>query len=272
MSSVFPRLPTEPPKPGRKSRPARTAEPEPAASRVGGPARGGEPWRHVPELFVGLGNPGPKYESTRHNAGFWLADRLADRLGAVFRPVGRFSLDACEASTPAGRVRLVKPTTFMNRSGQAVRAIADYYRIEPAAILVVHDELDLPPGTVRFKEGGGHGGHNGLRDIVAHLGSRDFVRVRLGIGRPQHGMDAVDYVLQRPGAEDRRLIDEAIGQVIDWSATLFSGDLQRVMKALHTKRDEAVAPEEGTDDVRGREGNEGRAAENAPPAPSRPAA
>ena len=191
-----------------------------------------------PELVVGLGNPGPKYESTRHNAGFWLADRLAERLGTSFRPSSRFALDACEASTPAGRVRVVKPTTYMNRSGLAVRGISEYFGIEPAAVLVVHDELDLPPGTVRLKEGGGHGGHNGLRDIVAHLGSREFVRVRLGVGRPHHGMDAVEYVLQRPGAEDRRLIDDAIGAVLDWSATLLSGDYQRVMKALHTKSDE----------------------------------
>ena len=143
-------------------------------------------------------------------------------------------------------MRLVKPTTFMNRSGQAVGAIAEYFRIEPAAIIVVHDELDLPPGTVRLKEGGGHGGHNGLKDIVAHLGTRDFVRVRLGIGRPRHGMDAIDYVLQRPGADDRSLIDDAIGQVLDWSSALFSGDLQRIMKALHTKRDEASPEDEAT--------------------------
>ena len=192
--------------------------------------------------------------STRHNAGFWLADRLADRLGAAFRPARRFSLDACEAGTPAGRVRLVKPTTYMNRSGQAVGSIAEYFRIEPEAILVVHDDLDLPPGTVRLKEGGGHGGHNGLRDIAAHLGTREFVRVRLGIGRPVRGMDAIDYVLQRPGAEERRLIDEAIEQVLDWSTTVLAGDLQRVMKALHTKRDHG-APASETGDGRGQDGD-----------------
>ena len=192
------------------------------------------------ELVVGLGNPGPKYESTRHNAGFWLADRLAERFGASFRTSSRFPLDACDASTPAGRVRIVKPTTYMNRSGLAARGIAEYFGIEPAAVLVVHDELDLPPGAARLKEGGGHGGHNGLKDIVAHLGTRDFVRIRLGIGRPGSGVDPIDYVLQRPGAHDRRLIDEAIAQVLDWSATILAGDLQRAMKALHTKRDEAI--------------------------------
>ena len=190
-----------------------------------------------PELVVGLGNPGPKYEGTRHNAGFWFADRLAARLGADFRPARRFSLDACEATAGAGRVRLVKPTTYMNRSGQAVGGIAEYYRIAPAAILVVHDDLDLPPGTVRIKEGGGHGGHNGLRDIAAHLGTRDFARVRLGIGRPGPGRDPIDYVLDRPRAEDRRLIDDAIGQVLEWSEAVLAGDLQPVMKALHTKQE-----------------------------------
>ena len=215
-----------------------------------------------PELVVGLGNPGPRYESTRHNAGFWLADRLAERLGAAFRPARRFSLDACEASTASGRVRLVKPMTYMNRSGQAVGAIAGYYRIVPAAILVVHDELDLPPGTVRLKEGGGHGGHNGLRDIESRLGTRGFARVRLGIGRPDTGMDAVDYVLQRPRAEERRLIDDAIGQVLDWSAAVLAGDLQPAMKALHTKRGGAGTPEDETEDARERGGS--RSAEVVP--------
>ena len=212
-----------------------------------------------PELVVGLGNPGPKYEGTRHNAGFWLADRLAERLGGSFRPDRRFPLDACEAGTGAGRVRLVKPSTYMNRSGQAVGAVAGYFRIAPAAILVAHDDLDLPAGAVRLKEGGGHGGHNGLRDVAAHLGTRDFVRVRLGIGRPDPGKDPIDHVLERPRAEERRLIDDAIERVLDWSAALLAGDLQPVMKALHTKRraDGAAAGErdgpEGTGRARGRE-------------------
>lgn len=198
-----------------------------------------------PRIVVGLGNPGPKYEATRHNAGFWFADRLAARLGAVFRPERRFQAEACEAAAPAGRVRIVKPATYMNRSGQTVGAVAGYFRIEPAAILVVHDELDLPPGAVRLKEGGGHGGHNGLRDVTAHLGSRDFVRVRLGIGRPGRGWDAIDYVLARPGAEDRRLIDEAIERVLERSGELLAGDLQPAMKALHTKQDEGPPSDGG---------------------------
>ena len=231
-----------------------------------------------PELVVGLGNPGSKYEHTRHNAGFWFAERLAGRLGESFRTMRRFSLEGCEAGTPAGRVRLVKPTTFMNRSGQPVGAIAEYYRIAPAAIVVVHDELDLPPGTLRIKEGGGHGGHNGLRDIVAHLGSRDFVRVRLGIGRPPRGMDPVEYVLRRPGAEEARLIGEAIEQAIEWSPAILAGDLQPAMKALHTKReDPAKACETGKDGDedgdrgKGRDRNDGPGA-NAASALTRPAA
>ena len=231
-----------------------------------------------PELVVGLGNPGPKYEGTRHNAGFWLADRLAERLGAAFRPARRFPLDACEAGTRAGRVRLVKPTTYMNRSGQAVGAITEYFRIAPAAILVAHDDLDLPPGAVRLKEGGGHGGHNGLRDVAAHLGTRDFARVRLGIGRPGPGRDPIDYVLERPRAEERRLIDDAIEQVLGWSAAVLAGDLQPVMKALHTKRgaDGAAAgatggPEE-SGSARGRERRAAGGAEGAPPVPPRSAA
>ena len=219
-----------------------------------------------PQLVVGLGNPGPKYEATRHNAGFWFVDRLAARLGAVFRTERRFQADACEAAAPAGRVRIVKPATFMNRSGQTVGAIAGYFRIEPAAILVVHDELDLPPGVARLKEGGGHGGHNGLRDVEAHLGSREFVRVRLGIGRPGRGRDAIDYVLERPGAEDRLLIREAIERVLERSAEVFAGDLQTAMKALHTKQDEGPPVDGGScppDD--GRAPPAGRRRGNAPP-------
>ena len=237
-----------------------------------------------PELVVGLGNPGPKYEGTRHNAGFWLADRLAERLGAAFRADRRFPLDACEAGGPAGRVRIVKPSTYMNRSGQAVGAVAGYFRIAPAAILVAHDDLDLPAGTVRLKEGGGHGGHNGLRDVAAHLGTRDFARVRLGIGRPGPGRDPIDYVLERPRAEERRLIDEAIGQVLEWSEAVLAGDLQPVMKALHTKRGAgdgaggAAAEEAGGADETGRpegtgaaRGRDERAARGGPPAsPSSP--
>lgn len=197
-----------------------------------------------PQLVVGLGNPGAKHEAFRHNAGFWFADRLAARLGGEFRPSGRFPLELCECGPPpgggggaAGRVRIVKPTTFMNLSGQAVGPFAGYFRIEPEAILVVHDELDLPPGAVRLKEGGGHGGHNGLRDVAAHLGSNAFVRLRLGIGHPGRADDVIDYVLHRPRAEERRLIDDAMERALGVSGAILAGDLQRAMKVLHTKPD-----------------------------------
>lgn len=197
-----------------------------------------------PELIVGLGNPGSKYEATRHNAGFWFADRLATRLGAPpFRAERRFQVESCEVAGAGGqRVRIVKPAIFMNRSGQAIGPLARYFDIAPEAILVAHDELDLPPGTVRIKEGGGHGGHNGLRDLIAHLGSNDFVRVRIGIGRPDPGAgrkDVLDYVLQRPGRHDEAVIGDAIERVVDLSAELFAGDLQRAMTALHTSREDA---------------------------------
>ena len=240
-----------------------------------------------PELVVGLGNPGPKYEGTRHNAGFWFADRLAatPRGGLPAGPA-LLARRLRDRRRSAGRVRLVKPTTYMNRSGQAVGGIAEYYRIAAAAILVVHDDLDLPPGTVRLKEGGGHGGHNGLRDIVAHLGTRDFARVRLGIGRPTPGRDAIDYVLERPRAEERRLIDDAIGTLLDWTRAVLAGDLQLVMKALHTRvgagGDPAGEPGErekprrpggpgGAEGARGR-GDRAPGGASPPPPPGGPAA
>ena len=171
----------------------------------------------------------------------------------------------------------------MNRSGQAIGAIAEYFRIAPTAILVVHDDLDLPPGTVRLKEGGGHGGHNGLRDIAAHLGTRDFARVRLGIGRPGPGRNPIDYVLERPRAEERRLIGDAIEQVLERSEAVLAGDLQPVMKALHTKRGaggdpagEAGEPAkpDGAGETGGAGGRDGRAPEGASASvpPGRPTA
>ncbi|MFN3629048.1 MAG: aminoacyl-tRNA hydrolase, partial [Casimicrobiaceae bacterium] len=137
-------------------------------------------------LVVGLGNPGPEYERTRHNAGFWWVEDLADALGAHFGVEKRFQAEVASARTGQGEIKLVKPLTFMNLSGQAVGALARFYGIEPAEILVAHDELDLTPGEVRLKFGGGHAGHNGLRDIDRHLNSRDYWRLRIGIGHPRH--------------------------------------------------------------------------------------
>jgi PTH1 family peptidyl-tRNA hydrolase len=185
-------------------------------------------------LVAGLGNPGPRYADTRHNAGFWLLDRLAAARGLVFRRAAKFLGDVAEADFD-GRVWLLKPETFMNRSGQSVAALAGFYRIPPAQVLVVHDDLDLPPGTVRLKRGGGHGGHNGLRDTLACLGSADFLRLRVGVGHPGPGADVVSYVLNRPPAEEARLIDESIGRALELLPRLLAGEVDRVMNLLNAK-------------------------------------
>lgn len=186
------------------------------------------------ELVVGLGNPGPDYLATRHNAGFRLVDDLARRWCAPFRKESKFSADTARASTPAGAVWLLKPHTFMNASGRAVAALMRYYDIAPDAVLVAHDELDLAPGVIRLKFGGGHGGHNGLRDIGAQLGTGDFVRLRIGIGRPAIGGDVTAYVLSRPDRADAQLIDGAIERVQEVMPDLLRGDLARAMNALHS--------------------------------------
>jgi PTH1 family peptidyl-tRNA hydrolase len=185
-------------------------------------------------LVVGLGNPGPRYADTRHNAGFWLVDRLAAQHRAVFRRASRFHGDVVEMDL-GHRLWLLKPETFMNRSGQAVAALAGFYRYPPGQVLVVHDDLDLPPGTVRLKRGGGHGGHNGLRDILAQLGSPDFLRLRLGVGHPGPGGDVVAYVLSRAPAEEQRLIDEAIDRALGVLPRLVAGEVDRVMNVLNSR-------------------------------------
>ncbi len=184
-------------------------------------------------LIVGLGNPGSGYAETRHNVGFWFVDRLAARGGARFRPESRFHGDLAEASLAGERLRLFKPTTFMNLSGQAVAALARFYRYEPSAILVVHDDLDLPAGEVRLKVGGGHGGHNGLRDIVSRLGSRDFVRLRFGIGHPGHREGVTGHVLSRPAPEERDALQGALDAAEEQLACMVRGDWQAVMRHLH---------------------------------------
>ena len=149
-------------------------------------------------LIVGLGNPGAEYAETRHNAGFWLCERLARELGTSFARESRFHGAVAKARVAGADVWLLMPQTFMNRSGQAVRALTQFYRIEPTEMLVLHDELDLPPGQMRLKFGGGLGGHNGLKDITAHLGTQDYWRLRIGIGHPGDRNEVVDYVLKPP--------------------------------------------------------------------------
>ena len=187
------------------------------------------------KLIAGLGNIGSEYEDTRHNAGFWFVDAYAREKGAVlklekgfFGKVGR-----------AGGVILVEPTTYMNRSGQAVAALANFYKITPEEILVVHDELDLPPGAAKMKKGGGHAGHNGLKDIAARLGSLDFWRLRIGIGHPRElGMaqDVADFVLHRPSREHMAAIEEAMDRALSVMPEVTGGTMEAAMKSLHSKK------------------------------------
>lgn len=184
------------------------------------------------QVIVGLGNPGDKYLQTRHNAGFWLADAAADRYGSIFRQERRFFGEFCQLQAGPRQCRLLKPMLFMNRSGQSVAAICSFFKLEPRQLLVVHDELDLPPGVVRFKQGGGHGGHNGLRDIHRVLGA-DYCRLRVGIGHPGDKRRVVDYVLNRASGEDQLMIEDAIARAVDEIPDLLAGDYQRVMNRLH---------------------------------------
>jgi len=186
-------------------------------------------------LVAGLGNPGNTYEPTRHNAGFWFLDALTRRLALSWRSESRFSTELADTRIQNARLRVLRPTTFMNESGTPVASIAEYFEIPAEHILVVHDDLDLPPGTVRVKRGGGHGGHNGLRDIFAKLGSRDFVRLRIGVGHPGDADRVTDWVLTRPSAEDRKAIEDASDRALTHFDDLIAGKLEAVMKALHTE-------------------------------------
>jgi PTH1 family peptidyl-tRNA hydrolase len=185
-------------------------------------------------LIVGLGNPGADYVDTRHNAGFWLIDEIAADQGLSFRFEKRFNADECKFKAHGRDVFLQKPQTFMNRSGQSVAALARYYKIAVEEILVIHDELDLPPGVNRIKQSGGHGGHNGLRDIINHLGSRDFFRLRVGIGHPGDSKQVVNYVLHKPSVADLNLIEAANRDTLAAMPQLLEGRIDKAMQALHT--------------------------------------
>ena len=188
------------------------------------------------QLIVGLGNPGPEYEPTRHNAGFWFVDELVRRCRQSFRSEQRFHGDVARCLLDGNECRLQKPMTFMNRSGQAVSALARFFKIPLQQILIVHDELDLPAGTIRLKKGGGHGGHNGLRDLISHLGSKDFHRLRVGIGHPGHRDQVVDYVLRKPSKEDRRQIDDAIYDALNVMPDVVEGKFEFAMNSLHVRK------------------------------------
>ena len=189
-------------------------------------------------LIAGLGNPGAEHEQDRHNAGFWFINELARAHGADWTREAKFHGLTARARIGTDSVFLLQPMTWMNRSGLAVAALARFYRIEPAQILIVHDELDLLPGQAKFKQGGGHAGHNGLRDIQAQLGSTNFWRLRLGIGHPRSlglAQEVVSFVLQRPGREQRQQIDEAMTHALDALPLLVGGDPEAAMQQLHSR-------------------------------------
>ena len=186
-------------------------------------------------LIVGLGNPTARYEKTRHNAGFWFVERVADSLRAPLREETRFSGLLGRYDGGGKPLFLLKPSTYMNRSGQSVAAVANFYKIPPSAVLVVHDELDLPPGSVRLKQGGGHGGHNGLRDLIAQLGSPDFHRLRFGIGHPGERSAVVNYVLDPPTREDMALMDAAMQRALAELSVLLRGDFSAAMNRLNAE-------------------------------------
>ena len=201
------------------------------------------------KLFVGLGNPGDKYAATRHNAGFWWVDQLAAGTGTrlalepkFFGVAGKLNssqLSIHKLSTSkydlTSDIWLIKPTTFMNGSGKTVAAIANYYKILPSQILVIHDELDLPPETVKLKKSGGHGGHNGLKDITAALNTPDFWRLRLGIGHPGDRNEVVNFVLKAPLKDEQNAINQCIDKSLEIVPQLLSGDFESAMLKLHTK-------------------------------------
>jgi len=186
------------------------------------------------KMIVGLGNPGPKYEQTRHNAGFWFVDSVAKSYQGQLRPESKFHGDVCRVQIGGDDVWLLKPDTFMNLSGQAIAALANFYKINVENILVVHDELDLDPGIVRLKQGGGHGGHNGLRDSISRLGGKDFARLRIGIGHPGDKSKVHNYVLHQATRDEHIEMDAAIDRALDVLPEIVTGEWDRAMNRLHT--------------------------------------
>jgi PTH1 family peptidyl-tRNA hydrolase len=194
-----------------------------------------------PRLVVGLGNPGADYSETRHNAGFWFCERLARELGAGFAVESRFHGRVAQAR--AAGVWLLQPQTYMNRSGQSVGAFVRFHRIQPGEMLVVHDELDIPAGDLRLKFGGGLGGHNGLKDITAHLATQDYWRLRIGIGHPGDRDEVVNFVLKPPRREEREQIDAALERALQAWPLIARGDWNAAVKHCHTKPKPPVPPE-----------------------------
>ena len=185
-------------------------------------------------VIVGLGNPGPEHLLTRHNAGFWFVDLLASRHGGEFRDYRKYSGETARIAIAGREVMLLKPTTYMNRSGLSIRQLSDFFKVSPEEILVAHDELDIPVGTLRLKLGGGHGGHNGLRDTIAHIGE-NFWRLRIGIGHPGNKTEVIDYVLTRAPRPEEDQILESVGLAADSIPLLLDQGAERVMSKLHAK-------------------------------------
>ena len=187
-------------------------------------------------IIAGLGNPEDKYERTLHNAGFWFVDAVARKYGGQFRYEKKFDADICKVGIAGADVWLVKPQSYMNHSGQPVRAVLDYYRLNPRHMLVAHDEIDLPPGTVRLKQGGGHGGHNGIRDVMAHCG-KDFMRLRIGVGHPGEKDKVTGYVLKRASADIEAAVEGNVDDALAVTPMIIEDGLNAAMKQLHTKTD-----------------------------------
>ncbi|MBN9365506.1 MAG: aminoacyl-tRNA hydrolase [Comamonadaceae bacterium] len=188
------------------------------------------------KLFVGLGNPGPEYEATRHNAGFWWIDALTRELGATLVPERGYWGLVARTSVQGESRWLLQPQTFMNLSGKSVAALARFFKIQPHEILVAHDELDFAPGQVKLKRGGSHGGHNGLRDIHAQLGSPDYWRLRIGIGHPGAKAEVVHWVLKKPAPDQRTLIEDSIVHSLQAKDALLAGDMEKATLQIHTTK------------------------------------
>jgi len=186
-------------------------------------------------LIVGLGNPGTEYQDTRHNAGFWFVDAVARKYNVSLKAEKKFQGEAGRFTLNGQDIWLLKPQTFMNLSGQSVQALAQFYKITLDSILVVHDELDLDPGTIRLKMGGGHGGHNGLRDISSRMGN-EFMRLRIGIGHPGDKSRVTGHVLNKVSTDDRIDIERAIDRALDVLPTIIAGEMQKAMTELHTDK------------------------------------
>ena len=188
------------------------------------------------KLFVGLGNPGPDYEATRHNAGFWWIDALARELKVNLVPERSYYGLAGRTSVNGQSVWLLQPQTFMNLSGKSVASLARFFKIQPEEILVVHDELDLPPGQVKLKRGGSHAGHNGLRDIHAQLGSPNYWRLRIGIGHPGEKSEVANWVLKKPARDQRTLIEDSIAHSLKAHTAMLAGDMDKATLLVHTTK------------------------------------